>query len=204
VPRLIRAKPLTTTLVLLLASTWGLPSLGSERALPNAPDPPRGRRWELDTHIGYGASWTTAQSYLGLGTGIVGGVTFALPIHVEFGAIYYGGSNVFAQSGSFFYSAREWSTTVHVGAGFELSLLHGRLAARPKAILSEVFLSDTTQLGGARRHELDPMTALGVGGTGLVRFLGLHAGVDAQALFVPSRVAAPIGAIHGVFGVELP
>jgi hypothetical protein len=159
-------------------------------------------RWDLDTHMGYAASWTTGQSYLGFGTGLAAGVTLPFPVHFEVGAIYSAGSIDSAANRTIDYWSRQWSVLGHVAAGYDFALFARRLVARPQAIVGCLLLADTTRLGAETRGGLDPLFTLGPGASLFVRFGDLHAGIDAHAFFVPSRVAAPIGAVYGLFGVE--
>jgi hypothetical protein len=189
--RLISALPLTLALVSFAEVARGDVVSGSS-----------GRRWDFDSRLGYGASWTTAQSYLGFGTGLAGGVTFRIPVHIEIGAMYSAGSRVSAANESFVYGSRDWSMLTHAAVGYELTFAR-HLVVRPHAIVGGVFIVDSMRLGDLTRHDLESIFVLGPGTAVLARFAGFHAGVDAHALFVPSRVAAPIGALYAVFGLEI-
>jgi hypothetical protein len=157
-------------------------------------------RWSIDSRVGYGASFTTAQSYLGAGTGVAAGVTFGVPLHVELGATWYAGSIVSAENASIVYWSRDWSVLAQAAAGWDFSLLTGRLVARPQIVLGAAFVSDTTLLAGEKRHTLEPRLTIGPGAALLVHLAGVHVGFDGRASFVPSWVAAPIGEIGAVVG----
>lgn len=169
-------------------------------ASPARAEPPH---WELDSRLGYADSWTTAQSYLGVGSGLAAGATLRVPVHLEIAALYHSGSVVSAANESVFYWSRQWSVLGNAAVGYDIRVHGGCLVLRPQAVLGAVFASDTTRIGDATRRGLDVLATMGLGGAALVRFGDLHAGIDARALFVPARVAAPIGAVYGVFGVEL-
>ncbi|MDI3283521.1 hypothetical protein [Polyangium sp. 15x6] len=160
-----------------------------------------GHRWSVDARLGYATSWTTGQSYLGAATGLIGGWTFRVPIHVELGAAYHVGSIESAANDSLVYWSRRRSVFVHAAAGYDRTILAGRLLVRPRLILGSFFIVDEAELGGAMREGIEPRFALGPGVDFLFRFGALHAGLDARALFVPSHVAAPIGGLFGVFGI---
>ena len=81
-------------------------------------------------------------------------------------------------------------------------MFDGRFVTRPSAILGAVLPSDTTRVGAASAGDVSPFVTVGPGVDLLVRYGTLHAGVDGRALFVSARVAAPIGALYGLFGVE--
>jgi hypothetical protein len=59
------------------------------------------------------------------------------------------------------------------------------------------------RLSELSRQGLDPLLAFGSGIVMLAYFGHVHAGIDGRALFVPSRVASPIGGIYAVFGFDL-
>ncbi|WP_437476328.1 hypothetical protein WME75_26145 [Sorangium sp. So ce1014] len=171
-----------------------------EAAPPASPPPPR--RWSLGTRIGYAYAWNTGQSHLDLGTGLAGGVTFRVPIHLEIGVVYHGGSTISAGNDTIVYWSRQWSVLGHAAVGYELRRFANRFVVRPQMIVGGVFLSDTTQAGATKRHGVETLFTFGPGADLLVRFAGLHAGLDLRALFVPARVASPIGGIYGAFGFE--
>lgn len=163
--------------------------------------PPR-LRWSVDARLGYATSWTTGQSYLGPATGLVGGWTLGVPMHVELGAAYHVGSIESAANDTLVYRSRRRSVFVHAAVGYNRTILAGRLLVRPRLILGSFFIVDEAELGGARREGVETRFALGPGVDFLYRFGALHAGLDARALFVPSHVAAPVGGLFGVFGIE--
>jgi hypothetical protein len=165
-------------------------------------------RWNLDARVGYGAAWTTGQSYLGLGSGLAGGVTFRTPIHVELGAVVYSGSIVSAANGTMFYWSRDWSVLVRGAVGYDFAVAGTgaapRFVLRPQVVAGGVFIADTTRFGAdVHRSEVQSLVTFGPGAAALVQVGEWHLGVDGSASFVPSRVAAPIGAVYGVFGVVL-
>jgi hypothetical protein len=161
-----------------------------------------GPRWSLDARVGYATAWNTGQSYLGPGTGLALGVTFRVPIHLEIGAVYHAGSTVSAANDALVYWSRQWAVLAHAGVGYDVNLLARRLLLRPRVLFGGAFTSDTVQIGSDTRHTLDPTFTLGLGVDVLARFGGVHAGLDARALFVPSEVTAPIGGLYAVFGFE--
>jgi len=191
-------------LTLSLALTLGLVSVAAPaRGEGDTKAPPSPRiRWDLGARVGHAASWTTAQSFLGAGTGLAGGVTFRVPIRLELGVVYHAGTTVSAANRALLYWSRQWSMLGHAGVGYDISMFARRFVLRPRLVAAGVFVSDTTQVGAATRRGIEPVFGLGPAADILVRFGALHAGVDARALFVPSRVAAPIGGIYGVFGFE--
>ncbi|HVK68400.1 MAG TPA: hypothetical protein VM694_28275 [Polyangium sp.] len=164
--------------------------------------PPARLRWSVDARLGYATAWTTGQSYLGPATGLIGGLTFRVPIHVEVGAAYHVGSIESAANDTLVYGSRRRSVFVHAAAGYDRTMLAGRLLVRPRFILGSFFIVDEVQFGGVMRQGIEPRFTFGPGVDILIHFGALHAGIDARALFVPSHVAAPIGGLFGVFGVE--
>jgi hypothetical protein len=159
-------------------------------------------RWDFGARIGYASPWTTAQSFLEAGTGLAAGATFPLHIRLELGVIYHVGTTVSAENASTLYWSRQWSMLGHAAAGYELAMFSRRFVVRPRLLAAGLFVSDTTQLGAERRSGIEPFFAFGPAADVLVRFGALHAGIDARALFVPSRVAAPMGGLYGIFGLE--
>ncbi|MFS8070507.1 MAG: hypothetical protein ACMG6S_29430 [Byssovorax sp.] len=178
------------------------PAARGEGPVKAAPPPPPRLRWSLGTRIGYAYAWNTGQSHLDLGTGLAGGVTLRVPIHLEIGVVYHGGSTISAGNDTTFYWSRQWSVLGHAAVGYEFRRFAERFVVRPQMIVGGVFLSDTTQNGATERHGVETLFMFGPGADLLVRFAGLHAGLDLRALFVPARVASPIGGIYGVFGFD--
>ncbi len=158
--------------------------------------------WSVDARAGYAASWSTGQPSLGFGTGLSGGVTFALPVHLEASATYYAGSVDSARNATIRYWSRQWSLFGAASAGWDARLVARRLVLRPKVVLGCVALFDTTELASSTRRGPDALLAFGPGLDALVMLGGAHGGIAGHALFVPSRVAAPIGAAQAVFGAD--
>ncbi|MDI1444529.1 hypothetical protein [Polyangium sp. 6x1] len=167
-----------------------------------APPTPPQHRWSVDARLGYATAWTTGQSFLGPATGLVGGWTFRVPVHVELGAAYHVGSIESAVNDTLVYWSRRQSVFVHAAIGYDRAMQAGRLLVRPRLLLGSFFIVDEAELGGAMREGIEPRFAFGPGVDILYRFGDLHAGIDARAFFVPSHVAAPIGGLFGVLGVE--
>jgi hypothetical protein len=158
-------------------------------------------RWHLDLRAGWAASWTTGQSYLGLGVGLAGGVTLPVPFHFEVGALYHGGSTVSAENDTIEYWSRNSSVLAHAAAGYDWNFDEG-VVVRPQLIVGCVVISDSMRLGEVTRQGLEPLFVGGFGFVALAEFEGFHLGVDLRALSVPARIASPIGGIYALFGWE--
>jgi hypothetical protein len=175
------------------------------RAVARADDataaPAPGPRWHLDLRAGWAASWTTGQSYLGLGVGLAGGVTLKVPFHFEVGALYHGGSTVSAQNATIEYWSRNSSVLAHAAAGYDINFDEG-VVVRPQLIAGCVVISDSMRLGDVTRKGLEPLFVGGWGVVALAEFKDFHVGLDLRALSVPSRIASPIGAMYALFGWE--
>jgi len=160
-----------------------------------------GPRWHLDARAGWAASWTTGQSYLGLGVGLAGGVTLRVPYHLEIGALYHGGSTVSAENATIEYWSRNSSVLAHAAAGYDVKFDEG-VVVRPQLIIGCVVISDSMRLGEVTRKGLEPLFVGGFGLVALAEFEGFHVGLDMRALAVPSRIASPIGGMYALFGWE--
>src|SRR4029079_17434582 len=134
------------------------------------------------------------------GTGLAGGVTLRVPVHLEVGLVYHGGSMVSAASRSIVYWSRAWSVVGPAAVGYDVALFARRFILRPKVLAGGLLRSESTWLGGVTRRGTEPLFTAGPGVDLLVRFAGLHAGIDARGLVVPSEVAAPMAAVYAVFG----
>jgi hypothetical protein len=183
-------------LMIALASGGGVARADEAPAQP-APGP----RWHLDVRAGWAASWTTGQSYLGLGVGLAGGVTLRVPFHFEVGALYHGGSTVSAENDTIEYWSRNESVLAHAAAGYDV-IFDAGVVVRPQLIVGCVVISDAMRLGEVKRNGLQALFVGGFGFVALAKFGGIHAGVDARALSVPARIASPIGGLYAVFGWE--
>jgi hypothetical protein len=159
-------------------------------------------RWHLDARVGWAESWTTGQSYLGVGAGVAGGVTLRTPFHFEVGALYHGGSTVSAENATTEYWSRNWSVLAHAAAGYDVSFDEG-VVVRPQLIVGCVVISDSMRLGEVTREGVEPLFLAGFGFVALAEFDGFHVGVDMRALSVTARIASPIGGIYALVGWEL-
>jgi hypothetical protein len=158
-------------------------------------------RWHLDLRAGWGRSWTTGQSYLGLGIGLAGGVTLRVPFHFEVGAVYHGGSTVSAENATIEYWSRNSSVLAHAAAGYDWNFDEG-VVVRPQLIVGGVLISDSMRLGEVTREGLQALFVGGFGFVALADFDDFHVGVDMRALSVPARIASPIGGMYLLFGWE--
>jgi hypothetical protein len=129
-------------------------------------------------------------------------VTLRIPVHFELGVTYHGGSTVSAANQTIGYWSRAWSIAGNAGVGYDFTLFTRRFIVRPRVLAGCLLLSEATQLGRDERRRTEPVFTVGPGADLLVRFAGLLAGVDARAAVLPSRVAAPVGALYAVFGFE--
>lgn len=171
------------------------------RADDTTAEPASGPRWHLDLRAGWGRSWTTGQSYLGLGVGLAVGVTLRTPFHFEVGAIYHGGSTVSAKNATIEYWSRNSSVLALAAAGYDLQFDEG-VVVRPQLITGCVVISDSMRLGDVSRKGLEPLYVGGFGFVALANFEDFHVGIDMHALSVPARIASPIGGMYLLFGWE--
>jgi hypothetical protein len=197
--------------VLMVAACWLWTTQAlAEPAAPTFAEIPSSSpfidRWNVDARLSYGASFTTGQSYLGIGTGLAGGLTFGIPFHVEVGAMWFGGSKVSAQNSSLQYSEREWSTYSHLAAGYDIRAWQKHLVLRPQAIFGIFATSDTLSfvgaMGNVRERQVFATVALGPSLAVFGKWPGFHLGMEGQALLFPSRIAAPAGILTVVVGLE--
>lgn len=189
-----RRLPLVGSLALLLATPRE--TLADENA-------PRARRvaFTFGSRIGYGATFTTGQPFLGAGTGLAAGITLPSRFHFELGALAHLGSAKAAVGPGATFHARYASFLGLAGAGYDWSLSRA-LVLRPSLVAGGILVAGSTQVGTERERDVRPLFLVGPSLACLVRFGRFHAGADATAFFVPARVAAPMATTYALFGLE--
>jgi hypothetical protein len=157
--------------------------------------------WTIDGRVGYAAAWSTGVSHLGVGEGLAVGRTWASGIHLELQGFHFQGAEVTASNAVLRYRASYSSLQLQGAAGYDFAL--GALRIRPSLCTGFAFVDGKTVVGAAK--ESDDITRWQVGPslTVLVRVSRFVIGVDGQAFFVPSTVAAPSLGLYGVFGIVL-
>ncbi|MBK6692025.1 MAG: hypothetical protein IPG50_07440 [Myxococcales bacterium] len=164
---------------------------------------PQARRvaFTFDSRIGYGATFTTGQPFLGAGTGLAVGMTLPSRFHFELGALAHLGSAKAAVGPGATFHARYASFLGLAGAGYDWSLARA-LVLRPSLVAGGILIAGSTQVGTERERDVRPLFLVGPSLACLVRFGRFHAGADATAFFVPARVAAPVATTYALFGFE--
>jgi hypothetical protein len=157
--------------------------------------------WTIDGRAGYAASWSTGVSHLGMGEGLAVGRTFPSRVHVEIQGLHFHGEEARAGNESLVYRAEYASTQLQAAFGYELAL--GILRVRPGVQSGVSFVSGHTSVGTVQRRDDIARWMVGPSVTVLVHVAQLVVGVDAQAFFVPTAVAAPAAGLYGVLGIEL-
>ncbi|HEY8073719.1 MAG TPA: hypothetical protein VIF62_06415 [Labilithrix sp.] len=163
---------------------------------------PSGRAaWTFDTRVGYAAAWETGVSHLGVGEGLAIGRTFGSGLHLELQGFLFQGASVEASNDAFAYRAHYSSTQLQAGAGWDLPLAF--FVVRPSLETGFVFVDGKTTVGPSKEHDAITRFVVGPSLAALVRVWHVSFGVDAQAFFVPSTIAAPSLGVFGVAGASL-
>ena len=163
---------------------------------------PAAHPWELGPLVGYAHAWTTGLSHFEAGVGL--SLDYELRCHWTFGGalIHHFGAFESATGPRSTYAARAQSdsSTLHAGYTFRIA---NRLLLRPALAVEGTLVSGFSEVGGVRRSNLTFLGAIGPSMAVMVRFGSQLFGIQGDAWLVPSDVAAPVGAIYGVFRIRL-
>lgn len=191
--------PLVLTLSTLLVLAPAVARATEEAQRPSSPE--RRAEWTLDGRVGYAAAWSTGVSHLGVGEGLAIGRTWRSGLHLELQGFHFEGDRDVAGNATLTYVSSYHSLAAQVGASYELAL--GRLRIRPGGLVGISFIDGVTKLGPAIIRDEVTRGMFGPSLTCFVVVSRFHVGAEAQALFVPTTVAAPSVAAFGLFGAAL-
>lgn len=197
-PRLSR---LVTAVTMALALSGSCVARADDRAGDAGSPGEHEAVWTIDARAGYASSWTTGVSHLGVGEGLALGHTWASKLHLELQGLHFQGQEVSAGNATITYRAEYSSTQVQAGFGYGLAL--GRLLVRPYVQSGLSFVDGHTTVGTAKLRDEITRWMVGPSVAVLVRVSRFVVGVDGQAFFVLTTVAAPSLGVFGVFGIEL-
>ncbi len=158
------------------------------------------KSWRAGALVGFAREFTTGVSHWGMGFGGFAG-THAGHFYFDGRLQLHLGEESSAKNSSLVYLARYQSVTAQLSATYDFGIAGG-LSFRPGLALGGTLLFGGTTLGLERRN--DARILFGVGPelqfvwTGSTMMVGLHA----QALFVPSRVAAPVLGMYLTVGTR--
>ncbi len=192
-----RLNALALVATLLLAPSVARATEEAQRSTP----PERRAEWTLGARVGYVAAWSTGVSHLGIGEGLAFGRTWRWGLHLELQGFHFEGDRDVAGNATLTYVSSYHSLAAQAGAGYEFALGHLRL--RPGALAGVSFVDGVTKLGRAIVKDEITRGTFGPSFTCFVVLSRFHLGAEAQALFVPSDVAAPSLGVFGLFGAAL-
>jgi len=158
-------------------------------------------RWDLSLRSGWGTVMTTGQSYFGPSFGGAIGLHLTRRLRLELGGLYAVGTSVHAANASLAYRSSVDSAQLAVGLGYEVPL--GPVVLRPAFRAGGREVSGHVRVGSARSSEVALYAIVGPSLAISHNFGHFLAGVEAEALFLPTWVASPSFGFLGFVGVAL-
>ena len=158
-------------------------------------------RWDLAFRSGWGTVLTTGQSYFGPSFGGAIGRHLTRRLRLELDGLYAMGTSVHAANASFAYRSSVDSAQLALGIGYEIPL--GPIVLRPTFRAGGREVSGHVRVGSARSSEVAFYPTIGPSLAVVHAFGRFLAGVEAEALFLPTWVASPSFGFLGFVGIAL-
>lgn len=199
-PSLMALRGSAVAFVLLTA---GVASAGeAPNASPSTSTSAQEGRFRASIRAGYGAVFTTGLSYLGTGAGL--SIAYAITPSWVADATLLGsqGESIRASNqgnGGFVYQSSYSSIQSTLGAAYTGRM--GPLRIRPGVRAGLSFVDGRTKLGASTMRDEHRLPIVGPHLEITVRlFSRFEVGVDGEAFFLPTWVAAPTAGLYGVAG----